>query len=205
MYKPVLVGVFICCWSKYLSCRRARRTARTVDEIRPINSVKSKTVALEWERRFWHFKITCSIFCSVSDKVMVGVSISRPKNSICWDGLTTNFFIFFTKSRCRSGKINVCLLIKIYSNVFPIRKILPRYVSRWMLICLNRVIDTFKSFENILGAAPNPKQSQKNSHLSSTVVLTNRYLLDISCRDHYFPREGISSNANLQFWNPFTQ
>ena len=120
---------------------------------------------------------------------MVGVSISRPKNSICWDGLTTNFFIFLTKSRCRSGKINVCLLIKIYSNVFPIRKILPRYVSRWILICLNRVIDTFKSFENILGATPNPKQSQKNSQLSSTVVLTNRYLLDIYCRDNYFPRE----------------
>ena len=36
---------------------------------------------------------------------------------------------------------------------------------------------------------------------SCTVALRNRHLSDLSCRENRFPWEGISSNANLPFWN----
>ena len=87
----------ICCCFKYLSCRRADRTAQTVEYIRSITFVNSKTVVWGWERRFWHFRITFSISSSVSAKDMVWVSISRSKNSISCDGFRTDFFRFMTR------------------------------------------------------------------------------------------------------------
>ena len=41
-----------------------------------------------------------SFFSSVSAEVMLWVSISRPKNSICCDGFRTDFFRFMTKPKC---------------------------------------------------------------------------------------------------------
>ena len=43
-------GDCICCYCKYLSSRRAGRTARTVEEIRPLNFVNSKIVQCEGEK-----------------------------------------------------------------------------------------------------------------------------------------------------------
>ena len=79
------------------------------------------------------------------------------KNSVCWDGFRTDFFRFMIKSRCCSRKINVSWLIKISCNVLPIRRISSRYVTRRMVSGFSRAIGTFNSFENILGAGPNPK------------------------------------------------
>ena len=76
---------------------------------------------------------------------------------------------------------------------------------------LSTAIGTCNSFENILGAGPNsnqikgretrkgfPTKQVRQTFLSScTVALRNRHLLDLSFRENRFPREGISSNANI--------
>ena len=157
------------------------------------------------ERRFWHFKTTLFIFSSVSAKVMLWVFIFRHKNSICCDGFRVDFFRFITKTRSWGRKINVFVFIKI-SSVIPIRRISSRYITR------RRAIGTFNSFENIPRAGPNPKQRQRKSwgfsdqisqklFILCTVALRNRHLSDITCRENFYPREGISSGVNCPFSN----
>ena len=95
-----------CCCCKYFSCR-------------PISFVNSETVVWEWERSVWHFKITFSIFSSVSVKVIVQVSIFRPKNSISWDGFRTAFFRFMTKPSF-SLKFPLCFASEEYRQVISL-------------------------------------------------------------------------------------
>ena len=95
-----------CCCCKYFSCR-------------PISFVNSETVVWEWERSVWHFKITFSIFSLVSVKVIVRVSIFRPKNSISWDGFRTAFFRFMTKPSC-SLKFPLCFASEEYRQVISL-------------------------------------------------------------------------------------
>ena len=135
------------------------RTAWTVEDIRPMNFVNSKTVVWGWERRFWHFKITFSIFSSVSAKVMVQVSIFRPKNSYLLWWFQDWFFQIYDNTQMLKQKNQVSRLIKI-SSVLPIRRISSRYIARRKFSHLSTAIGTFNSFENILGAGPNPKQRQ---------------------------------------------
>ena len=163
MNRPGLLIVFVAAVNTIALDELAELLLR-VEDIRPINFVNSKTVVWGWERRFWHFKITFSIFSSVSAKVMVWVSIFTPKNSLFCDGcFKTDFFRFMTKTRCWSRKTKVPLLIKMSSNVLPTRRISLRYIPRRMFYCLNRAICTLSSFENILEAGPNSKQRQRNS------------------------------------------
>ena len=75
-----------------------------VEDIRPINFVNSKTVVWGWERRFWHFKITFSIFSSVSAKVMVWVSIFTPKNSFLRRVFQNWFFQIYNKNQMLKQK-----------------------------------------------------------------------------------------------------
>ena len=72
-------------------------------------------------------------------------------------------FQIYDKTQILKKEKKMSLLIKIYSNVFLIRKILSRYITRRMFGRLSRAIGTFNSFENILGGGPNPKQRQRNS------------------------------------------
>ena len=81
------------------------------------------------------------------------------------------------------------LLIKIFFDVLPIRRISSRYITRRMFS--SRAIGTFNSYENILGAGPNPKKSRESRRdfstkqvsqtlLSScTMALKNRHLSDL--------------------------
>ena len=97
----------ICC-CKYLKCKLAGRTALAVENITPISVVNFKAVVWEWERRLWHLKIIFSIFSSVTAKVMVWVSIFRPKPSICWDSFRTLFFQIYDITKIRKQK-NQCV------------------------------------------------------------------------------------------------
>ena len=72
--------------------------------------------------------------------------------NILFVGTVSELIFFMTKPRCWSRKIKLSLLIQISSNALPIRWKSLRYITRRMLNHLNRAIDTFNSFENILGA-----------------------------------------------------
>ena len=131
------------------------------------------------------------------------VSIFRPKNSICCEGFKTDFFRFMTKPRRLSRKINVSLLIKIFSNILPIKKISSRYrqdisldecssatvellvpsiflkISLGQPLIQNKVREISKDFST--------KQISQTFLSSCTVALRNKHLSDLSCREHRFP------------------
>ena len=67
-------------------------------------------------------KLPCPSFALLLPKSWCGIYF-RPKSSICWDGVRTNFFRFMAKPTCWGRKVNVSLLIKISFNVFSIRRI----------------------------------------------------------------------------------
>ena len=63
------------------------------------------------------------------------------------------FLDLWQKSDVEAKKFNVSMHIKIS----------VRYITRRTFNHLNRAIDIFNSFENILRAGPNPQQRQRNS------------------------------------------
>ena len=128
---------------------------------------------------------------------MVWISIFKNyKNYIFCNVFRTNFFRFNAKPICWCKKINVSLLIKISSDVLPIRRTLLRYITWPMFNYLNRAIGTFNSFGILLVAGSSLKQRQRKQisnqpnirNLASyRAKLRNMHLSHLSCRENSFP------------------
>ena len=206
-YEQACFSDCICCCCKCLSCRRDGWAAWRAADIRPINFVNSETVIEGEKGDFDISKLPFSSFAWLVPKSWCGCLFLGLKTLFA--GMVSKLiFKIYDKTLMLSRKINVSQLIS--SNILPIRRISSRYITRRMFNRFNRAIATLIALKisreqaliqnkgrETLKDFPT-KQISQTFLRSSTAALGNR---DLSCRENLFRWEGISSNANLPFWN----
>ena len=109
------------------TCTRSATWA--IDERRLINFVNFKSVVWEFRYNSWQCFITFWIFFSVIEMIICEVSIIKPKNYTCCEGWSTDLFRFITKPKLWRANVNVPMLIKIFSIVWPIKRMCSRYIT----------------------------------------------------------------------------
>ena len=214
-YEQAWFSDCICCCYKCLSCRQyLNLDAWTAEDIRPINFVNSKTVVWGWERRF---------YSDISKLSFLSFPLLVPKSwcGYLFLGLKTLFvvmvseliFLDLWQNPDVEGEKPICLGSLKLPLFFPseeyrqdisldecsvasVELLVPLIVfkiSREQALIQNKGRETSKDFST--------KEISQTFLSSRTVALRNRHLSELSCRENRFSREGISSNANLPFWN----